>query len=133
MLKQAKRCLMLCLIALQFVAPFIHAHAFGHDSFSEHAFHLHADELINPNLLNVSLDQAQLGHNEIAGAITTVASGIKNAVADDIADGIAFIAIFFTLLLLSFNRSESFVWQPIQALLTHLNFYSPQRSRAPPR
>ena len=128
-----KKYLLLCLVFLQFIAPFIHAHEFGHDSFKEHTFHLHTDGISNLNGANNALNQAHVGENQIIGAVTTVASGIKTSVADDIADSIAVMAILFTLVLLVFGISARFIWQPIQALPTQRYFYALQNPRAPPR
>lgn len=143
-----KKYLLLSLIFLQFIAPFIHAHAFGYDSSKEHTFHLHADkvasesssesssitsQITNQSSTNSSLNLAQIGDNQIISAITTVANGIKTSVADDIADGIAVIAILFTFVFLVFNASARHVWQPIQALTPQRYFYVLQNPRAPPR
>ena len=118
---------------LQFIAPFIHAHEFGHDSFKEHTFHLHTDEISHLNSANNALNQTQVGENQLIGAVTTVASGIKTSLDDDIVDGIAAMAIFFSLALLIFGVSTRFIWQPIQALPTLRYFYALQNPRAPPR
>ena len=130
---------------MQFIAPFIHAHAFGNDSSKEHTFHLHADkvssesnshitnQITNHSSTNSTLNQAQIGDNQIISAITTVANGIKTSVADDIADGIAVMAVLFTFVLLVFNASARLVWQPIQAIPTQRYFYALQNPRAPPR
>lgn len=140
-----KKYLLLSLIFLQFIAPFIHAHAFGYDSSKEHTFHLHADkvasesnshitnQISNQSSTNSSLNQAQIGDNQIISAITTVANGIKTSVAEDITDGIAVIAILFTFVLLVFSASARLVWQPIQAIPTQRYFYVLQNPRAPPR
>ncbi len=133
MLKQTKNFLMLCLIALQFVAPFIHAHAFGHDSFKAQVFHMHAEEIGQAISVNSSLNQPHIGENEVIGAVTTVASGIKASLADDIADGLAVMAIFFIFALLIFNAPTRFLANTAQALSLQRNFYSLQSPRAPPR
>ena len=128
-----KKYLLLGLIFLQFIAPFVHAHEFGHDSFKEHTLHLHTDEMSNLKSANNALNQTQVGENQLIGAVTTVASGIKTSLADDIVDGIAAMAIFFSLALLIFGVSTRFIWQPIQALPTQRYFYALQNPRAPPR
>ncbi len=130
--KNAKIYLVLCLICLQIVVPFIHAHAFGQDSFKEHTLHLHTNEVGNIDSLNNRLSQTDMSENEIVGAVTTVASGIKTSLADDIADGIAVVAIFFTLILLIFSATARFVSNPIQALHTKQYLHSVQNPRAPP-
>jgi hypothetical protein len=129
MLKLTKYFLVLCLITLQLVAPFIHAHAFGHDSFKTHAFHVHATELADAKN---EIHQAQLYDHVIIGAITMVASGIKTSAADDIADDIVAMAVFFILALLVFNISARLVWQAIHALRSQRYFYALQNPRAPP-
>jgi hypothetical protein len=133
MLKQAKQFLMLCLIVLQFVAPFIHAHAFGHDSFKAQVFHVHADEIGYASGNTKTFSQADISDNQIIGAITTVANGIKTSASDDIVDGIAFMAIFFTLALLSFSACFRFIANANQAFPLRRNLYSLQNPRAPPR
>jgi hypothetical protein len=136
MLKQVKNSLILCLIALQFVAPFVHAHAFGHDSFKAQVMHMHADEFENVKSAdgaNSTLNQTHIGENELIGAVTTVASGIKASLTDDIADGLAAMAIFFTFALLIFNAPTRFLANSTQDLPLQRNFYSLQSPRAPPR
>jgi predicted PurR-regulated permease PerM len=128
MLKLTKQFLLLCLIVLQFVAPFIHAHAFEHNSFTEHVLHLHATEMTNNDYEN-EINQTQLHNHEIIGAITSVANGIKTSITD----GIVVIAVFFSLALLIFNVSARFVCQSIQFLHTQRYFYSLHSPRAPPR
>jgi hypothetical protein len=121
---------------LQLVAPFIHAHAFEHDSFKAQALHVHTDiaiSAINENSANNSFSQGQVGENQIIDAITSVASGIKNSVADDIADGIAVMAVFFILALLVVNTLAHFVKPPIRGFYSQRYFFSLQNPRAPPR
>jgi hypothetical protein len=132
-MKFIKQFLVLCLIVLQFVAPFIHAHAFGHDSFKAQVFHVHADEMGNLDTDNGSFSQAQLHNHEVSGAITTVASGIKTSAADDIADGIALLAILFTCALMIFNVPSKFSLTPRLFLPTQQLSYALQNPRAPPR
>ena len=124
--------LILSLICLQVVAPFIHAHAFGLDSMKAHFFHVHTVENGNANSYSGALTQAHIGENEIIGAITTVASGIKTTLADTIADGIAALAIFFTLALLIFDVPARFFANSGLVLYPQRYAYSQQNPRAPP-
>lgn len=132
MQKNVKIYLILSLICLQLVAPFIHAHAFGLDSLKAHFFHVHTVEIGNANSTNGALTQAHIGENEIIGAITTVASGIKTSLADTIADGIAALAIFFTLALLIFDVPARFFANSGLVLYSQRYVYSQQNPRAPP-
>jgi hypothetical protein len=118
---------------LQFIAPFIHAHAFGSDTYKEQAFHVHNAVVASPNTAATSLSQTLIGESQFDGAIVTVASGIKNSVADDIATSIAVMAIFFTLALLIFNAFIVFTKHRTQTLPHQRYSYSSQSPRAPPR
>ena len=132
MQKNVKIYLILSLICLQIVAPFIHAHAFGLDSLKAHFLHVHTVENDNANSTNGALTHAHIGENEIIGAITTVASGIKTSLADTIADGIAALAIFFTLALLIFDVSARFFSNSGLVLFPQRYAYFRQIPRAPP-
>ena len=130
--KNVKIYLILSLICLQIVAPFIHAHAFGLDSLKAHFLHVHTLENDNANSTNGALTHAHIGENEIIGAITTVASGIKTSLADTIADGIAAFAIFFTLALLIFDVSARYFSKSGLVLFPQRYAYFRQNPRAPP-
>jgi hypothetical protein len=129
MLKHAKQFLVLCLIALQMAEPFIHAHAFELDSFKVHILHIHAGEISTAS--TGAGDSAQQAHlaQQHADTIFTVANGIKNTSAEDL----AWFAIFFTFCLLIFNFSSRFIQQHVQALRYRHPHYSLQNPRAPPR
>ena len=135
MCKNVKKYLVLCLICLQMVAPFIHAHAFGLDSFKQHIFHFHTDEVsnININSADTALSQTHIGENQLIGAITTVASGIKTSLADDFADVIALMAVLFSFVLLLINFKNLFLPTYSQTTNYRRNAYSLYTSRAPPR
>ena len=133
MQKILKNYLLLCLICLQIVAPFIHAHAFGRDSYKEHIFHLHADETGNVNSANNALSQTHVGENQMIGAITTVASGIKTSLADYFADDIALMAILFSFVLLLLNFKSRLLPLRFQTANYQRIAYSLHPSRAPPR
>ena len=127
MLKPTKYFLMLCLIILQFIAPFIHAHAFGLDGFKEHTIHVHSSEN------KAFASKANITDQQVIGAVVSVASGIKTSVADDIADSLAIMAVLFTFVLLLINGlrySKSLYFQS-ENYQHHL--YVLQNPRAPPR
>lgn len=129
MLKHTKQFLVLCLIALQMAAPFIHAHAFELDSFKAHILHIHAGEISTASTgAGYSVQQAHLAQQQ-ADTIFTVANGIKNTSAEDL----AWLAIFFTFCLLIFNFSNRFIQQHVQAPCYRHPHYSLQNPRAPPR
>ncbi len=132
MQKNVKIYLILSLICLQIVAPFIHAHAFGLDSLKAHFLHVHTVENDNANSTNGALTQAHIAENEIIGAITTVASGIKTSLADTIADNIAAFAVFFTLALLIFNVPVRIYANSGLVLYPQRYAYFRQNPRAPP-
>jgi len=62
---------MLCLVMLQFLAPFIHAHAYGLDDSKEHGFHIHSSE-INASSNNQDIANTQISDQPTAGTIITV-------------------------------------------------------------
>jgi hypothetical protein len=134
MLKHIKQFLVLGLIALQMAAPFIHAHAFELDNFNAHILHIHAGEI---SATSTSGDLTQHAHlsqqahfaQHQADTIFTVANGIKNTSADDL----AWLAIFFTFCLLIFNFSNRFILQYIQKPRYRYPYYLLQKPRAPPR
>ena len=131
----AKKYLVFCLVCLQMVAPFIHAHAFGLDSFKQHMFHFHTDEVSNTNInsADTAISQTHVGENQIIGAITTVANGIKTALADHFADDIALMAVLFSFVLLLFNFNNLFLRTYSQTTHYRRIAYSLYTSRAPPR
>jgi hypothetical protein len=133
MLKHTKQFLVLCLIALQMAAPFIHAHAFELDNFKAHILHIHAAE-ISPTSTSGDLtqqehlsQQARLAQHQ-ADTIFTVDNGIKNTSADYL----ALLAIFLTFCLLIFNSSSRFIRQYAQTPPYRQQYYSLQNPRAPP-
>ncbi len=135
MYRNAKKYLVFCLVCLQMVAPFIHAHAFGLDSFKQHIFHFHTDEVsnININSADTALSQTHIGENTIIGAIITVSNGIKTSLADDFADVIALMAALFSFVLLLINFKNLFLPTYSQTTNYRRNAYSLYTSRAPPR
>ena len=131
----AKKYLVICLVCLQMVAPFIHAHTFGLDSFKQHMFHFHTDEVSNTNInsADTAISQTHVGENQIIGAIITVANGIKTALADHFADDIALMAVLFSFVLLLFNFNNQFLRTYFQTTHYRRIAYSLYTSRAPPR
>jgi uncharacterized membrane protein YcgQ (UPF0703/DUF1980 family) len=132
MIKIVKKYLLYCLVCLQIIVPFIHAHEFGRDSYKEHIFHFHADEIGTANSTNNTIGQTQVGENQIVGAITTVASGIKTALAGDFADAIALMVVLFSFVLLPFNFKCRLLPLRFQAANYQRIAYSLYPSRAPP-
>ncbi len=131
MLKLSKNFLMLCLVMLQFFAPFIHAHAYGLDDSKEHGFHIHSSEVSAPSN-NPVIANTQLSDQPSIGAIVTVANGIKISKADDIADNLAMLAVLFTIILIVFNKSSPLKPSFLQAPKYRHTPYSLQSPRAPP-
>jgi hypothetical protein len=132
MLKLTKHFLLLCLIVLQLIAPFIHAHAFGLDNFKEHVFHVHADEIGVTSENQDTTSQAYLGNQQLIGAITTVATGNKASIVENVADSLATIAILFAFVLLLFSGLSQLIPRYFQADIHQQYFYSLQNPRAPP-
>ena len=122
---------MLCLVMLQFFAPFIHAHAYGLDDSKEHGIHIHSSEVSTPSNNQVVIN-TQLSDQPSIGAIVTVANGIKVSKADDIADNLAMLAVLFTIILIVFNKSSPLKPSFLQAPKYHHTPYSLQSPRAPP-
>ena len=131
MLKLSKNFLMLCLVMLQFFAPFIHAHAYGLDDSKEHGFHIHSNEVSTPSN-NQGIANTQISDQPTVGAIITVASGIKVSKADDIADNIAMLAVLFTIVLIVFSKSSPLRPSFFQVPKYRHTPYSLQSPRAPP-
>lgn len=133
MLKFVKQFLLLSLISLQFIAPFIHAHAFGHERFNEHTFHVHADEVPTVVSNQEAIQTTHINQQHLVGTIFTVASGIMQAFADDVSDDIALMAIILSLVLLIFNVPSKFASCCNQLANYRRIVYSQQNPRAPPR
>ncbi|MDI1362480.1 hypothetical protein [Methylotenera sp.] len=116
---------------LQFLAPFIHAHAYGLDDSKEHGFHIHSTE-VSTSTNNQDIANTQISGHPTAGAIVTVASGIKVSKADDIADNIAMLAVLFTIVLIVFSKSSPLRPRSLQVPKYRHTPYSLQSPRAPP-
>jgi hypothetical protein len=132
MLKSTKDFLTLCLIILQFIAPFIHAHAFGLDGFKEHTFHVHSSELGASGENEDFAGKTYLAKQQVIGAVVSVASGIKTSMADDIADSLAMMAILFAFVLLVFNGLHYLRPPYFQSEKYQQYLYVLQNPRAPP-
>lgn len=131
MFKLSKNFLMLCLVMLQFLAPFIHAHAYGFDDSKVHGFHIHSSE-INASSNNQGIANTQLSDQPTVGSIVTIGSGIKVSKADDIADNIAMLAAFFTIVLVIFNLAIRLKLSFLRVSKYLHTPYSLQNPRAPP-
>ena len=131
MLKLSKNSLMMCLVMLQFIAPFIHAHAYGLDDSKVHGFHIHSDE-VSTSSNNQDVANTQITDQSIVGAIITVANGIKISKADDIADNLAMLAVLFSIVLIVFSKSTSLKLSFLQVAKYCHTPYSLQNPRAPP-
>lgn len=132
-----KKYLLLCLICLQLVAPFIHAHAFGLESMHAHAAHVHAtDDMFHNhrfssdlNLHIVALNQQDtLETPQAIGAVFKVANGVKRNADFDIVPII--LASFLVLSL--FTLINKYPARPLNVSLHPQHFYSPHAPRAPP-
>ena len=117
---------------LQLIAPFIHAHELGLDSFKEHSFHIHPDEMAVSNKY-ADISNTQISGQPIVGAIVTVASGSKVSKTDDVADKLAMLAVLFTAILIIFNESSPLRPSFFQVQKYRYKPYSLQNPRAPPR
>ena len=131
MFKLSKNFLMLCLVMLQFFAPFIHAHAYGLEDTNEHGLHIHANETSVP-VNDPAIEDAQISDQPTVSSIVTIGSGIKASKADDIADNIAILAAFFTIVLVNFNLSIRLKPSFLQVAKFHHTPYSLKNPRAPP-
>jgi hypothetical protein len=131
MFKLSKNFLMLCLVMLQFFAPFIHAHAYGLDDSKEHGIHIHSSEVSAP-VNDPAVDNTQISDQPTVGAIATVASGIKVSKADEIADNLAMLAVLFTIISTIFYKSSPLRPSFFQAPKYRHTPYSLQSPRAPP-
>jgi hypothetical protein len=131
MFKLSKNFLMLCLVMLQFFAPFIHAHAYGLDDSKEHGIHIHSSE-VSVQVNDPAVDNTQISDQPTVGAIVTVASGIKISKADDIADNLAMLAVLFTIISIVFSKSNPLSPSFFQAHKYRHTPYSLQSPRAPP-
>jgi hypothetical protein len=128
-----KKYFLQCLIFLQLIAPFIHAHAFGHDSFKEHIFHVHSDEISTTDFNVEAIQTTKINQPYLVGAVFTVASGIKQSLSDDIENDIASIAIVFIIVLLLFNILIRLIPYYFRVVNYQRIAYSLQNPRAPPR
>jgi hypothetical protein len=125
--------LIICLVFLQTIIPFIHAHAFGLDSYKQHTIHVH-DENIASSINNKKFAQfANDNNQQIEGAAITVASGFKQDFSDNITDELSMFAILFTFVLLLFNAPTQLIRLGFQFPHYRRIAYSLQNPRAPPR
>ena len=133
MLKPTKTFLMLFLIVLQFIAPFLHAHAFGLDDNKQSGFHIHSDEISALNFNNISANKSYIDTQQIVGAVVTVASGNKLSDADDLDNHLAMVAILFAFVIFIFGGLRRYMPRHFQVANQLQPYYSLQNPRAPPR
>lgn len=118
-----------CLIALQLVAPFIHAHAFGLDALSERAVHIHVDVMGAQTSQNLQSDTT---FEQQTGYAVTVANGIvpqdETELLLSTVIGLA-VLLSFSLLL---KKNTRVIFEPLSPLfLMRLSYHTPNL-RAPP-
>lgn len=130
MLKRLKNYLALCLIGLQLFAPFIHAHAFGLDTFYESAVHIHSNTVATQPFTNMQVDadvQQQVGY------VVTVASGVAPQEGDLDFNTLLGLAVFFCLVLLFAAQTTALIFRSLPPPFLKRHIYAPSSPRAPPR
>jgi hypothetical protein len=140
MLNSIKLYIALCLIGLQFIAPFIHAHAFGLDTFSERSLHVHADvqpvAALQLHDLQPEASNALIQHSveQHSGYIITVASGINSSTdADAMLNPLLGIALLMVFALMLMSLPPSLIFSTTPSLALKQLSYPSQNPRAPPR
>ena len=124
-------------MCLQFIAPFIHAHAFGFESIQAHAAHTHiAQDIYHNHALSSDFDLhvAELNQQDTVetplaiGSVVKVANGVKRQADVDI------VATLLTCILVIcvFATISKYLIHPFNAALYPQRFYSPHAARAPP-
>jgi len=150
MLNSVKLYIVLCLIGLQLIAPFIHAHAFGLDTFNERSLHIHADTEPLPSLLMDDMhhiDGQQIVSDDTnryimdvddsidqhSGYIITVASGVNSPTdADAILNSVLYIALLLVFALILLQLPPSLIFSTTPSLVLKQLSYPTQNPRAPP-
>ena len=133
MLKPTNTLLMLFLIVLQFIAPFLHAHALGLDDHEQPGFHVHNDEMSALNFNSLSANKLYMDTQQIVGAVFTVASGNKLSDADDLDNHLALVAILFAFVIFTFGGYVHYMLCRFKVANQLQPYYSLQNPRAPPR
>ena len=128
-----KKYLLLCLIFLQIVAPFIHAHAFGLDGSKQPSLHIHSSEVSAINFNKNSASKSYIGTQQAVGAVFTVSSGNKVSDTDDLENYQAMVAILFALGCLIFGGLTHFIPRHFLVSYQLQPHYLLQNPRAPPR
>jgi hypothetical protein len=137
----------LCLIGLQLIAPFIHAHAFGLDTFNERTLHIHADIAPLADIQVASLHKGDLhtaanSHaivydnlsDQQSGYIITVASGVNSPVdANAMLNPLIGIALLMIFALMLMQLAPSLIFSTTPSLALRQLSYPTQNPRAPPR
>ncbi|HOY70983.1 MAG TPA: hypothetical protein PL131_09450 [Methylotenera sp.] len=131
MLNSLKIYLAFCLIGLQLIGPFIHAHAFGLDSLNERAVHIHSHIATAQSTSNMLMDTST---EQAIGYVVTVANGIVPQNMDDLMlSPILGIAIFFSFALLLMSQQTHISYPPLKPLFRKRLSYNHPSPRAPPR
>ena len=124
-------------MCLQFIAPFIHAHAFGFESIQAHAAHTYiTEDMFHNHALSSDFDLhvAELNQQDTVetplaiGSVFKVANGVKRHADLDI------VATLLTCILVIcvFATIIKYLIHPFNASLYPQRFYSPHAARAPP-
>jgi hypothetical protein len=135
----------LCLIGLQLIAPFIHAHAFGLDTFNERTLHIHADiapladlqtageQNMQPETNSHLMQLDQMGEQH-TGYVITVASGVNSpADANAMLSPLIGIALLMVFALMLMQLPPSLIFSTTPSLALKQLSYPSQNPRAPPR
>ena len=94
---------------------------------------MHADE-VSASVSNVeAIQTTKINQQYIAGVVFTVASGMKQVFAEDVANDIAHMAIVFIIILLLFNVVVCLNPYYFRIVNYQRITYSLQNPRAPPR
>ena len=129
MLNSLKIYLALCLIGLQLIGPFIHAHAFGLDTLNERAVHIHTHITTPQSASNMLMDASP---EQNAGYVVTVASGIAPQ-HDELLNPLLSIAVLFSFALLMVPQFTRISYPLIKPQFRKRLSYHLSSPRAPPR
>lgn len=141
MLNGIKFYIALCLIGLQLIAPFIHAHGFGLDTFNERSLHVHGEsqplaavqmhdlKSLYPETNTVSFKAIE----QHSGYIVTVASGMNSSAdADEMLSQLLGLALLMVFALMLMQLPVSFIFSAIPSIVVKQLSYPSQNPRAPP-
>lgn len=131
MLNSLKMAFSLCLIGLQLIAPFIHAHAFGLDTLNERAVHIHTNISTPQSASSILMDSSA---EQSAGYVVSVASGIVPQNAGDLLlSPLLSIAVLLSFAVLLVPQVTRISFTPIKPLFRKRLIYNLSSPRAPPR